>query len=258
MSFLRLTNVCKAFEGNRALTGVDLEVERGETVAVIGPSGCGKTTLLRCIALLDPIDDGTVEFGGRLVAGVEGREQTIRHPDVNAYRQRVGMVFQHLHVWPNRTVLGNLTLAPRLVHHREQVEIKKQALELLERMGVVEKADAYPGTLSGGQQQRVALARALMMEPEVLLLDEITSALDPEIVSEILDIIAGLSKEGMTMVVVTHEMQFAAEVADRIAFMNEGKVVEQGEPETVLSRPDSARLKVFLDRVRRHRTCEGR
>ena len=125
-------------------------------------------------------------------------------------------------------------------------------------MGVVEKADAYPGTLSGGQQQRVALARALMMEPEVLLLDEITSALDPEIVSEILDIIAGLSKEGMTMVVVTHEMQFAAEVADRIAFMNEGKVVEQGEPETVLSRPDSARLKVFLDRVRRHRTCEGR
>jgi len=256
MSFLRLNNVCKAFGNNKTLASIDLEIKQGETVAVIGPSGCGKTTLLRSIALLDPIDDGIIIFDGNVVAGMknQSRPQSV---NPNAYRQRVGMVFQHLHVWPNRTVLGNLSLAPHLVRNRPIKEVNKQAMALLERMGIAEKAQVYPETLSGGQQQRVALARALMMEPDVLLLDEITSALDPEIVGDILDIIAELSKGGMTMVIVTHEMQFASEVSNRIVFMDEGKVVEQGTPEDVLARPESARLKSFLNRVRRHRICEA-
>ena len=257
MPFLQLTNVSKAFDGNAALDGVDLEIARGETVAIIGPSGCGKTTLLRCIALLDSIDDGTILFDDRLAADATNGGDGAPHLDTNAYRQRVGMVFQHLYVWPNHTVLRNLTLAPRLVRHRDKREVKKRAMDLLERMGIAEKASSYPGTLSGGQQQRVALARALMMEPDVLLLDEITSALDPEVVGDLLDIIAKLSKEGMTMVIVTHEMQFAAEVADRIVFMDEGNVVEEGELQKVLSHPDSKRLGEFLNRVRRHRTGEA-
>lgn len=256
MSFLRLANVCKSFDGTHALAGVDLEIERGETVAVIGPSGCGKTTMLRCLALLDPIDGGAIWFDDHLLVSANPGERATLHVDDDLYRQRVGMVFQHLYVWPNRTVLGNLVLAPRIVHHRTQNSIKEQALSLLERMGMTAKAEAYARTLSGGQQQRLALARALMMKPDLLLLDEITSALDPEIVGDLLDIIAGLAKGGMTMILVTHEMHFAAEVADRIVFVDEGRVVEQGEPERVLSHPASERLQVFLKRVSRHRTPE--
>jgi ABC-type polar amino acid transport system ATPase subunit len=258
MSFLRLENVHKSFDSISALDGISLEVDHGETVAIIGPSGCGKTTLLRCIALLETLDRGSIVLDGQPIITAVGSGRPRRHVDVNQYRSRVGMVFQQLNIWPNRTVLENLTLAPMIVREDERKQTTDRALSLLREMGISDKADDYPRTLSGGQQQRVALGRALMMEPDVLLLDEITSALDPELVGEILDIIAGLSRRGMTMLIVTHEMLFASEVADRVVFIDKGQLMEQGAPGELFSKPRTERLDAFLARIRRHRTMEVR
>lgn len=258
MPLLKLQDVHKTYGNSHALRRINLDVERGETVVVIGPSGCGKTTLLRCICLLDEIDQGAIYVDDRPIVSAECGSQVQVRADVNAYRLRVGMVFQHLHVWPHLSVLSNLLLAPRVVRGLNGGEIAKRADMLLQRMGIADKGAQLASTLSGGQQQRVALARALMMEPEILLLDEITSALDPELVGDVLEIIAGLAAEGRTMIVVTHEMLFAAEVADRVVFIDEGQIVEQGPPKSVLSDPQSARLEKFLYRIRKHRTREVR
>jgi polar amino acid transport system ATP-binding protein len=253
MGFLSLRNVCKSFGNYRALCGIDLDVERGEVVAIIGPSGCGKSTLLRCISLFELIDQGSIHLDGELIAGARPGGRPCVNVDVNQYRRRVGMVFQHLHIWPHLRVIDNLTLAARLVRSNGREAIRNRAMELLERMAISNKADRLPQSLSGGELQRVALARALMMDPEVLLLDEITSALDPELVGEILDIIVGLTEGGMTMLIVTHEMAFASEVADKVAFIDDGSLRDYGTSDILLHSARSARLEAFLGRIHRHR-----
>ncbi len=256
MPLLKLQDVHKAYGNSQALRGINLDVERGETVVVIGPSGCGKTTLLRCVCLLDQIDEGSIYLDGRPIVSAEYGRQAQLQTNVNAHRLRVGMVFQHLHVWPHLSVLNNLLLAPRVVRGLNGGEIAKRADMLLQKMGIADKGAQLASTLSGGQQQRVALARALMMEPEILLLDEITSALDPELVGDVLEIIAGLAAEGRTMIVVTHEMLFAAEIATRVVFMDEGVIAESGPQKQLLERPQTERLRRFLARVTRHRIWE--
>lgn len=254
MTFLKIENVHKQFCGFHALQGINLNVERGETIAVIGPSGCGKTTLLRCISLLETIDRGLISLDGKPVSSAGNNSATEIKVDANKYRMRVGMVFQHLNIWPHRTVLANLMLAPIVLRKLSGNEAKRRAYELLERMDIAEKAEQYPHSLSGGQLQRTALARALMMNPDILMLDEITSALDPELVGEVLDVIAALTMNGMTMIIVTHEMYFAAEVADRVVFMDEGAIVETGEPKELFSKPRTERLQAFLQIISRHRS----
>lgn len=256
MPVLRLQNVHKSFGGTQALVGVDFEVKRGETIAIIGRSGCGKTTLLRCIAVLEQIDQGSIFIDDKPVVTTKIGKQPVLHINLNDYHSRVGMVFQHLHVWPHMSVVDNLVLAARIVKKLPKRIAKERALELLQKMDIEDKTHEYPATLSGGQQQRVALARALMMEPDILLLDEITSALDPELVGDVLDIIADLAKGGMTMLIVTHEMLFASEVADRIIFIDDGKLIEQGSPADVFSKPKTARLQRFIERIQRHRIKE--
>jgi polar amino acid transport system ATP-binding protein len=256
MAFLHLQDVSKAFNGVHALKGVSLDVERGATVAIIGPSGCGKTTLLRCIALFEPIDQGSIILDSRPVIDTSPGKTIAVHPNVNEYRARVGMVFQHLDVWPHLTVMDNLVLAPRVVRRMHKKQAVTKAQDLLVKMGLTHKASQYPGVLSGGEQQRVAIARAMMMEPEILLLDEITSALDPEIVGDILDIIEGLTQAGITLLIVTHEMLFASQVADRIIFLDQGSIIEQGTPSEVFCAPKTVRLQTFLQRVERHRFRE--
>ena len=253
MSVLSIHNGSKTYGDVRALSGITLDVDKGETVAIIGPSGCGKSTLLRCLGLFDRIENGEIHLHGNPVITANSDAGAIVHMDSNDYHARVGMVFQNLNVWPHLKVLSNLTLAPQKVRGADKREIVERARQLLAQMGVHDKVDDYPQTLSGGQLQRVALARAMMMDPEVLLLDEITSALDPELVGEVLETIAELSSNGMTMVIVTHEMQFASEVANRVVFMDEGKSVEVGTPHEILSSPSSLRLKQFLERIIRHR-----
>ena len=255
-SVLRLQSISKRFGETPALHNVDLEVVKGETIAIIGPSGCGKTTLLRCIGLFEQIDDGAIHFRGEPAIVARSGERPRIHVNVDAYHRDVGMVFQHLHVWPHLTVLQNLALAPGVVGSMRKPEARQRAKELLDRMDIGEKADDYPQALSGGQLQRVALARALMMDPEVLLLDEITSALDPELVGEVLDVIAQLASGGMTMLIVTHEMLFAREVATRVVFLDEGAAIEQGTPEALFCSPQTTRLQTFLRRVTRHRIRE--
>ena len=262
MASLCLQNLHKSFGTTSALRGVSLEIQGGETIAFIGPSGCGKTTLLRCIALLETIDRGAIVLDGVTIIARDDEANSHRRlprigVNVDEYHARVGMVFQHLHLWPHLTVLQNLTLAARLVNGVPEKTAVEQAMALLQRMMVVDKASLYPAMLSGGQQQRVALARALMMKPEVLLLDEITSALDPELVGEILDVVAELAATGMTLLIVTHELFFAAEVAHRVVFLADGLVAEQGEPEQLFQRPQSERLKVFLERMSRHHPNGG-
>jgi polar amino acid transport system ATP-binding protein len=237
---VRLEGVHKSFGDNHVLRGIDLAVTRGEVLVIIGPSGSGKSTLLRCVNLLEPIDEGQVFF--------EGREITRKGADVSAVRQRIGMVFQQFNLFPHLTVMDNLTLAARRIKHRPRAEAEERARTLLERVGLSEKAGQHPHQLSGGQQQRVAIARALMMEPHVMLFDEVTSALDPELVGEVLIVMRDLAREGMTMLVVTHEMQFAREVGDRVVFMDEGRIVEEGEPVRVLDQPREERTKRFLRR----------
>jgi len=220
---LKVKNISKKFDDLVVLNHIDLTVNKGEVVVVVGPSGCGKSTLLRCINGLESIQEGTVEYDGRL-----------------------GMVFQNYDLFPHKTILQNLTLAPMKVQKRGKEEVTKEALTLLERVGLLSKKDNYPRQLSGGQKQRVAIVRALIMHPEVLLLDEITAALDPEMVREVLDVVLSLAKEGRTMVIVTHEMQFARAVADRVIFLDGGKIVEENMPEEFFDHPSTDRLKKFL------------
>ena len=225
----------------RALDGVTAQIERGEVVVVIGPSGSGKSTFLRCLNLLENPTSGKVFF--------EDTDITDPKTDINIHRQKMGMVFQHFNLFPHMTILQNMTLAPMKLLKRSKEDAEKQARELLERVGLGDRANAYPNQLSGGQKQRVAIVRALCMNPDVMLFDEPTSALDPEMVGEVLDVMKELAHEGMTMVVVTHEMGFAKEVGDRVIFMAEGKIVEQGTPEKLFSAPESPRLQDFLAKV---------
>jgi polar amino acid transport system ATP-binding protein len=237
---VRLEGVHKSFGDNEVLNGIDLSVASGEVLTIIGPSGSGKSTLLRCVNLLEPLQAGRIFF--------EGEEITARGVDVSAVRTRIGMVFQQFNLFPHLTVMDNLTLATRRIRKRPKAEAEKRGHELLARVGLSEKADQHPHQLSGGQQQRVAIARALMMEPHVMLFDEVTSALDPELVGEVLIVVRDLARDGMTMLVVTHEMQFAREVGDRIVFMDEGRIIEQGVPADVLDRPREERTRRFLRR----------
>ena len=237
---VRLEGVHKSFGSNEVLAGIDLEVASGEVLTIIGPSGSGKSTLLRCVNLLEPLNAGRIFF--------EGEEITRKGADLSRIRQQIGMVFQQFNLFPHLTVMNNLTLATRRIRRRPKAEAETRAHELLARVGLSEKADQHPHQLSGGQQQRVAIARALMMEPHVMLFDEVTSALDPELVGEVLIVMRDLARDGMTMLVVTHEMQFAREVGDRVVFMDEGRIVEQGVPADVLDRPREERTRRFLRR----------
>jgi polar amino acid transport system ATP-binding protein len=238
---VRAEAIRKSFGDNLVLDGIDLSVGAGEVLVVIGPSGSGKSTLLRCINLLEPVDSGQIFL--------EGVEITRKGADVSAVRQRIGIVFQQFNLFPHLRVLDNLTLAARRIRKIPRRDAEQRAHELLDRVGLDGKARQYPHQLSGGQQQRVAIARALMMEPHVMLFDEITSALDPELVGEVLIVMRDLARDGMTMLVVTHEMQFAREVGDRVVFMDEGRIVEQGVPTEMLDRPREERTRRFLRRT---------
>ena len=225
----------------KALDGINVTIDKGEVVVIIGPSGSGKSTLLRSLNLLEIPTGGQIFF--------EGVDITDPHVNINRHRQKMGMVFQHFNLFPNMTILKNMTIAPMKLLKTPKEEAEKEARALLETVGLSDRADAYPSQLSGGQKQRVAIVRALCMKPDVLLFDEPTSALDPEMVGEVLEVMKRLAKEGMTMAVVTHEMGFAREVADRVIFMDEGVIVEEGSPEEIFSNPKSDRLKSFLAKV---------
>jgi glutamate transport system ATP-binding protein len=239
-----LAGVRKSFGDNLVLDGIDLEVDRGSAVVVAGPSGSGKSTMLRCINGLEPIDAGTILFDGRQVEAT-GRE-------IYTIRARIGMVFQQFNLFPHMTVLQNITLAPLEVAGLEGGSADGRARELLERVGIPEKAEDYPADLSGGQQQRVAIARAMATDPELMLFDEPTSALDPEMIREVLDVMRDLAKDGMTMVVVTHEMGFAREVCDRVVFIDDGRIVEEGTPDEFFNQTRSDRAKEFVDKIIHH------
>jgi ABC-type polar amino acid transport system ATPase subunit len=239
---VRLEGVRKSFGDNLVLDGIDVSVAAGEVLTIIGPSGSGKSTLLRTVNLLEPVDSGRIFL--------EGEEITAKGVNRNAIRQRIGIVFQQFNLFPHLRVIDNLTLAARRVRHLPRKEANARARELLEQVGLPEKERSYPHQLSGGQQQRVAIARALMMRPHVMLFDEVTSALDPELVGEVLIVMRDLSRDlGMTMLVVTHEMQFAREVGDHLVFMDEGRIVEQGKPADVLTNPREERTRRFLRRT---------
>ncbi len=225
----------------KALRGVDADIKRGEVVVVIGPSGSGKSTFLRCLNLLEVPTRGTITF--------ENVDITDPKVNINKHREKMGMVFQHFNLFPHMTILKNMTLAPMQLLKKTKKEAEEKAMGLLKRVGLADRANAYPSQLSGGQKQRIAIVRALCMEPQVMLFDEPTSALDPEMVGEVLDVMKQLAEEGMTMVVVTHEMGFAREVADRVIFMDEGKIVEEGTPEEIFSNPQQQRTKDFLNKV---------
>ena len=234
-------SLVKSFGALRVLNGVSIQVHQGEALAIIGPSGGGKSTFLRCLNLLEEPDGGDVIF--------EGQKINQKGTDVDKYRQKMGMVFQHFNVFPHMTVQQNITLAPVLLKKQTKAEADAKALYLLERIGLLDKKDEYPRKLSGGQKQRLAIVRALAMEPDVMLFDEPTSALDPEMVGEVLDLIRALVEGGMTSVIVTHEMGFAREVSDRILFMSEGQIVEQGAPAQLLDHPRQKRTQDFLSKV---------
>nr|WP_221635662.1 amino acid ABC transporter ATP-binding protein [Listeria aquatica] len=238
---INVLNLHKHYGKNEVLKGIDLEIDAGEVVVVIGPSGSGKSTLLRCLNLLEKPSEGHVVF--------EDNDLLAKGTNINQLRQRMGMVFQAFNLFPHKTVLQNLTLAPTKVKGESEKDANKKAMELLKKVGLAEKATSYPANLSGGQQQRVAIARALAMNPDVMLFDEPTSALDPEMVGEVLNVMKELAKEGMTMVVVTHEMGFAREVADRVVFMDAGIIQEQGTPDEVFGNPKNERTKDFLGKV---------
>ncbi|MBR1821554.1 MAG: amino acid ABC transporter ATP-binding protein [Clostridia bacterium] len=239
---IRVEGLEKHFgESIHALNGVDTEIKKGEVVVVIGPSGSGKSTFLRCLNLLEMPSAGRITF--------EGVDITDPKVNINHHRQKMGMVFQHFNLFPNMTVLKNMTCAPVTLRKKTKEAAEATAKQLLERVGLLDRADAYPNQLSGGQKQRIAIVRALCMEPDVMLFDEPTSALDPEMVGEVLDVMKQLAREGMTMVVVTHEMGFAREVGDRVIFMDGGRIIEQGSPEDVFERPQNPRLKEFLGKI---------
>ena len=238
---LVLERVHKSFGENGVLKGIDLLVEPHEVVCLIGASGSGKSTLLKCVNLVEPIDSG------RIV--VEGEEITARGVDANRVRQRIGIVFQAFNLFPHMTVLQNITLAPREVLKTDRATAEKRALGLLERFGLLDKRGEYPDRLSGGQQQRVAIVRALAMRPGVMLFDEVTSALDPELVAEVLSVIKELADEGMTMLIATHEMSFARDIANRVCFLDEGRILEEGPPERIFTSPEHPRTRQFLQRI---------
>ena len=241
-TLIQVRNLEKHFGTSiHALNGVSTDIRRGEVVVVIGPSGSGKSTFLRCLNLLEMPTNGTITF--------EGVNITDPKVNINLHRQKMGMVFQHFNLFPNMTVLRNLTVAPVELRKKTKAEAEKKAMELLERVGLQDRADAYPNQLSGGQKQRIAIVRALCMEPEVMLFDEPTSALDPEMVGEVLDVMKSLAREGMTMVVVTHEMGFAREVGDRVMFMDGGRLLEEGSPEQIFSNPQNPRTQEFLAKI---------
>lgn len=238
---IRVNNLHKSFEKNEVLKGINEHIEKGEVVVVIGPSGSGKSTFLRCLNLLEVPTSGEIIF--------EGKNITDKKVDINKIREKMGMVFQQFNLFPHKIVLDNLTIAPIKVKGVSKADAEKKAKELLDRVGLLNKADAYPSSLSGGQKQRIAIARALAMDPDVMLFDEPTSALDPEMVGEVLNVMKELAKEGMTMVVVTHEMGFAREVGDRILFMDKGNIMEEGTPEEIFSNPKNPRTIDFLSKV---------
>ncbi|MEI5994654.1 amino acid ABC transporter ATP-binding protein [Candidatus Enterococcus mansonii] len=238
---INIKNLHKTFGKNTVLKGIDLDVKAGEVVVIIGPSGSGKSTFLRCLNLLEQPTDGTIEF--------EGKNLLDKETNIDALRQKMGMVFQNFNLFPHKTVLDNLTISPIKVKKEAADVAKEKALSLLEQVGLKEKATSYPSSLSGGQQQRVAIARALAMNPDVMLFDEPTSALDPEMVGEVLAVMKALAVEGMTMVVVTHEMGFAREVADRVIFMDAGIIQEEGTPEEIFGQPKNPRTQDFLRKV---------
>ena len=239
---IRTENLKKVFPGGlHALNGVNQEIRKGEVVVIVGPSGSGKSTFLRSLNLLEVPTEGHIYF--------DGTDLTGKKVDLDKHRQRMGMVFQHFNLFPHMTILKNMTLAPMKLQKRPKEEVEKQAMELLQRVGLADRANAYPSQLSGGQKQRIAIVRALCMNPEVMLFDEPTSALDPEMVGEVLTVMKELAKEHMTMVVVTHEMGFAREVADRVLFMADGQVQEENDPETFFEHPKSERLQTFLSKI---------
>ncbi|MEY8238123.1 amino acid ABC transporter ATP-binding protein [Lachnospiraceae bacterium 66-29] len=235
---LEIRNLVKKFDGHIILNDLDMNVQEGEVVVILGPSGCGKSTLLRCINGLEEIQSGSVRIQGKEISGTK--------ENAGLLRQKVGMVFQSYDLFPHLSVLGNIMLSPVKVQKRKKDEVKEEALELLKKVGLADKADSYPRQLSGGQKQRVAIVRALILHPEILLFDEVTAALDPEMVREVLDVILSLAKQGKTMLIVTHEMQFAKAVADRIVFIDEGKNMEEGTAKEFFEHPQTERAKKFL------------
>ena len=238
---ITVSNLCKSFGGLEVLKGVNVEIDKGDVICVIGPSGSGKSTFLRCLNLLETPTSGSILF--------EGDELTDKKIDLNKHRQKMGMVFQQFNLFPHMTVLDNLTCAPIMLKKAPKAEAEKKAMELLARVGLADRADAWPNQLSGGQKQRVAIVRALCMEPDVMLFDEPTSALDPEMVGEVLDGMKELAKSGMTMVVVTHERGFAREVASRVLFLDDGVIAEEGTPDEIFGAPKGERLQSFLAKV---------
>ena len=238
---ITVSNLCKSFGGLEVLKGVNVEIDKGDVICVIGPSGSGKSTFLRCLNLLETPTSGSILF--------EGDELTDKKIDLNRHRQKMGMVFQQFNLFPHMTVLDNLTCAPIMLKKTPKAEAEKKAMELLARVGLADRADAWPNQLSGGQKQRVAIVRALCMEPDVMLFDEPTSALDPEMVGEVLDVMKELAKSGMTVVVVTHEMGFAREVASRVLFLDDGVIAEEGTPDEIFGAPKGERLQSFLAKV---------
>ena len=238
---IRVEDLHKSFGQLDVLTGLNLNINRGDVMVVIGPSGSGKSTFLRCLNLLEVPTGGNIFFNGHDI--------TDKHTNINIHRQKMGMVFQHFNLFPHMTILQNMTVAPIKLLKKSKAEAEAHAMQLLERVGLADRAGAYPKQLSGGQKQRVAIVRALAMEPEVMLFDEPTSALDPEMVGEVLEVMKELASEGMTMVVVTHEMGFAREVGNRVLFMDEGNILEQGSPAEIFDNPQHSRLKDFLSKV---------
>ena len=240
---IEITGLKKYYNGSavKALDGINAEIDKGEVVVIIGPSGSGKSTFLRSLNLLEIPTEGRILF--------DNVDITDPNVNINLHRQKMGMVFQHFNLFPNMNILKNMTIAPMTILKKSKAEAEEKAMQLLKRVGLEDRAEAYPSQLSGGQKQRVAIVRALCMEPEVMLFDEPTSALDPEMVGEVLEVMKTLASEGMTMAVVTHEMGFAREVADRVIFMDEGKIIEEGTPEDIFTNPKSDRLKSFLAKV---------
>ena len=241
---IKINDLHKSFGSNEVLKGISKKIKKGEVVAIIGPSGSGKSTFLRCINLLETPNKGDIY--------IEGQNLTDKKTNIDGIRQKVGMVFQHFNLFPHKTVLENLTLAPMSLRGKSPSEAKEKAMELLGKVGLANKANEYPNRLSGGQKQRIAIARALAMEPHVMLFDEPTSALDPEMVREVLDVMRNLVAEGMTMLIVTHEMGFAKNVANRVFFMDQGTVLEDANPKELFENPKHDRTKEFLDKVLNH------
>lgn len=236
---IKIDNITKKYEDNVVLDGLSLDVHEGEVVVVVGPSGCGKSTLLRCINGLEPIQGGSISYRGQLIDG--------RSKSITAIRQKVGMVFQSYELFPHKTIIDNVIMAPVKVQKRKKEEARKEAEELLNRVGLIDKKDSFPRQLSGGQKQRVAIVRALIMHPDVILFDEVTAALDPEMVREVLDVILSIARQRKTMMIVTHEMSFARAVADRVIFIDNGQIVEEGRPDDFFDHPTTERAQAFLN-----------